>query len=428
MRRCRRGSRTDGQHQAAAAATLAIAAVASLVLGSTVWPKETGGATHLWLGLAVQLGASAMLLGARKAPVTVALAITAVAAAIVVPGTALPGWAFLTRQSSDVWLPLSMAALATISSLLVTGRRRQLVWGLIAIVTALAAFADGHKWHASLGGVSIAVLNTAAPALIGLYIVARRQLLSALVDRAERAEREQHMLAERARAEERARIAAEMHDLVAHRVTMMVLQAGALRVTTDDDATRRTAEELRTTGCQALEELRDLLAVLHTEPSEAFPAAAIPVPGEQIAGDLAILVGESESVGTPVEVVTAGPNRSVAPVVARTVHHIVQEALSNIRKHAPGSPASVRIGYEPDGLRVSVRNRRPTSRPDPQLVACGSGSGLVGLRQRVEVMGGTFDAGPTADGGFWVEASLPASVTSQSMDKEPYRRRGRSGR
>jgi signal transduction histidine kinase len=105
------------------------------------------------------------------------------------------------------------------------------------------------------------------PALLGLYLAARRRLVRELTDRAERAEREQYWLAERARAEERARLAVEMHDVVAHRATLMVLQAGALRMTAPDEATRTAAEALRATGCQALEELRDLLAVLRAPPS-----------------------------------------------------------------------------------------------------------------------------------------------------------------
>ncbi len=110
------------------------------------------------------------------------------------------------------------------------------------------------------------MLRTALGPLLALYFTARQGMVRALRERAERAERERHLLAEQARAEERARLAGEMHDVVTHRVSLMVLQAGALGVTATDEATRRAAEELRAAGCQALDELRDLVGILRTEP------------------------------------------------------------------------------------------------------------------------------------------------------------------
>src|SRR5450755_2827770 len=135
----------------------------------------------------------------------------------------------------------------------------------------------------------IGVLRTAAGPLLALYFSARHEMLQALRERAERAEQERYLLAEQARADERARLAAEMHDVVTHRVSLMVLQAGALGITATDQATRQAAEQMRTAGCQALEELRDLVGILRTEPN-----------GDQtpsISG-LPALVAESASVGT----------------------------------------------------------------------------------------------------------------------------------
>src|SRR5690606_26893097 len=148
---------------------------------------------------------------------------------------------------------------------------------------------------------------------------------------------------ERARAEERARLASEMHDVVTHRVSLMVLQAGALGVTARDEETRVAAEELRSAGCQALDELRDLVGVLQATPGEAEDSGAVGAGGSVATLDLSHLVAESESVGASVELVEEGDAARMSPVVARTAYRIVQEALTNVRKHAPGADARVRV-------------------------------------------------------------------------------------
>ncbi|MEV4008657.1 histidine kinase [Actinomadura sp. NPDC049753] len=250
------------------------------------------------------------------------------------------------------------------------------------------------------GIVFRSVVVVVGGALLGLYAAARRRVLQGLTERAERAERERHLLAERARAEERARLAAEMHDVVAHRVTLMVLQAGALRVRAPDEPTRAAAEELRGTGCQALEELRDVIGLLRRDPGEA-PSA--PLPG------LTALVAESAAVGVPVELAEHGDPPSASPAARRIAYRIVQEALTNARKHAPGAAVHVDVRYRTDGVALTVRNAAPSREPDAELAASGSGTGLAGLRERVELIGGTFEAGPHR-GGFRVEASLPAYV------------------
>ncbi|TMR06374.1 two-component sensor histidine kinase [Actinomadura soli] len=247
------------------------------------------------------------------------------------------------------------------------------------------------------------VFAVAVAALIGMYAAARRRAVQALTERAERAERERHLLAERARAEERARLAAEMHDVVAHRVTLMVLQAGALRVRAPDEPTREAAEELRGTGCLALEELRDVIGLLRRDQPAAPPADSGPLP------DLSVLVAESAAVGVPVELAEHGDPPPASPAVGRTAYRVVQEALTNARKHAPGAAVHVDVRYRTDGVTLTVRNAAASREPDADLAASGSGMGLAGLRERVELIGGTFTAGPHLDG-FSVEASLPAYV------------------
>ena len=277
-------------------------------------------------------------------------------------------------------------------------------------------------WQPSLTIITIGLLRMAVGPLLALYFDARRRLVQALTERAERAERERLLLAEQARAEERARLAGEMHDVVTHRVSLMVLQAGALRMTATDEATRQAAEELRAAGCQALDELRDLVGILRTAPEEdEMP------PAQGFAG----LVTESAAVGTPAELTEDGDPALASPVVARTAYRVVREALTNVRKHAPGARVTVRVSYTGSQVTVTVRNTPPSGEGSGALagagagagaglgVALGAGSGLAGtgsgiglssLRQRIELVHGTLRAGPSADGGFCVEATLPAYV------------------
>ncbi|GHF62256.1 signal transduction histidine kinase [Amycolatopsis bartoniae] len=273
----------------------------------------------------------------------------------------------------------------------------------LAVVAVLAVVA-GQWWRPSWLVTPVGLLSTAGPALATLYFDARRQLLRSLRERAERAERERHLLAEQARAEERRRLAAEMHDVVTHRLSLIVLQAGALRLTSGEQSVRAAAEDIRESGAHALRELRDLVGVLRSDGQVTRQDRPVSVP------DVATLVAESESVGVPVELITEGDPAGIAPTVARTVFRVVQEALTNVRKHAPGARAKVELRYTATGVEVRVTNTAATAAPDPALT--GGGSGLDGLGQRVELVGGTLHSGPTGEGGFAVSAILPAYVTT----------------
>jgi signal transduction histidine kinase len=172
-------------------------------------------------------------------------------------------------------------------------------------------------------------------------------------------------------------------------------------MTAPDEATRQAAEELRAAGCQALDELRDLVGVLRTAPEDDQAPSA---------EGLAALVAESTAVGTPAELVQEGDPSCASPVVGRTAYRLVREALTNVRKHAAGARVTVRVSYDEAQVRVSVRNTRPPGQPGGALAATGSGLGLASLRQRIELVRGTMRSGPEADGGFCVEATLPAYV------------------
>lgn len=316
--------------------------------------------------------------------------------------------------------PLSLATVPTITPVLLCVLVRVLDRRPLLILTGILIVLATRAWHPSWAVVPFGLVSTALPSLGSLYLQARRDLLRSLRDRAERAEREQHLLAEQARAEERRRLAGEMHDVVTHRLSLMVLHAGALTVTSKEPSVRDAAEGIRSEGTRALDELRDLVGVLRgtEQDTSTAPAPVVEVP------EPALLAAESESVGIPVRLRVDGDASGLSPTVARTAYRVVQEALTNVRKHAPGSEVDLELRYRPDGLDIEVRNSPPCGVPDPVLAGSGSGAGLSGLRQRVELIGGSLRAGPVISGGFEVSAILPAYVpTAESAQHDRGRRR-----
>ncbi|MGY0007115.1 sensor histidine kinase [Micromonospora sp. I033] len=276
--------------------------------------------------------------------------------------------------------------------------------GLVALLGVLIGVAVGgeRRLTTATGANAMALFAwlVVFPLVAGLWIQARRDTLAALRDRAERLEREQESRADRVRAEERTRIAREMHDVVAHRVSLMVVHAGALEVTAADPATVEAAALIRATGRAALTDLRDVLGVLRQRATDG----ALPPPTGLDAVDE--LVRESRAAGLRVDRQDEGRPRPVPGTVARTVHRVAQEGLTNVRKHAPDAKVTVRLRHLPDGIEVAVRNG-PSTRPGPTLP--GAGLGLVGLRERVELAGGRLSAGPTSDGGFLLRALVPVA-------------------
>jgi len=369
------------------------------LVGWSWWPADPDGLA--WVLLATQGLTDLSLVARRRAPI----AVVGIFAAFTLAVTLLisPLHALQPANPGNIWAPLGVVV-ASYAPVYLAGNRRRVIAAFAAI--AVLAIITARPWQPSATAIIVGPLRIMLGPLVAIYVVTRRRLVRALTERAERAEREQQLLAEQARAEERARLASEMHDVVTHRVSLMVLQAGALRVTAPDEPTRKAAEELRAAGCRALDELRDLVGVLRTTsdgdqaPQEAHPSTA----------ELATLAAESTAVGLPTELVEDGDPQLASPVVGRTVYRIVQEALTNARKHAPGARVSVQVRYDPANLRVTIRNTPPTQPTDAGLVATGSGMGLVALRKRIELVGGTLRADPDPDGGFLVEATLPSYV------------------
>lgn len=361
------------------------------LVGASWWPSHPG--KLAWAMLVLQALADASLVARRRAPMLVIAVMTAFTLALSL--LISPAGSLTPANAGNLWAPYG-TVLAAYGPFYYRKDRRA-AFAAVGTMTLIVA----RVWDPSVSVIMVAVLRTAAGPLLALYYSAREEALRALRDRAERAERERDLLAEQARSEERARLAGEMHDVVTHRVSLMVLQAGALGITAADKATRQAAEELRAAGVQALDELRDLVGILRTAPEDDHAPS--------ISG-LAELVAESTAVGTPAELVQEGDPALASPVVARTAYRIVREALTNVRKHAPGARVDVRVSYDESQVRLSVRNTAVAVAPANGLAATGSGLGLESLRQRIELMHGTLYAGGTPDGGFCVQATMPSYV------------------
>jgi signal transduction histidine kinase len=256
--------------------------------------------------------------------------------------------------------------------------------------------------------VMLPALATAAAATAwGMFVRARRQLLSTLRDRAQRAEADQLVRAEGARLAERTRIAREMHDVLAHRISLVALHAGALEVARDlpSAQVRESAALLRFTAHQALDELRDVIGVLREKSGEEGPST---VPQPTLA-DIPRLVEETRRSGATIDFEMHVDGAVSAPgPLGRDAYRIVQEALTNISKHARGTLAQVRVAGAPNhGLHVCVRNPPAMGTHDRRLAPPGSGTGLLGLQERVTLANGVLVHGPDASGDFVVEADLP---------------------
>jgi signal transduction histidine kinase len=362
------------------------------VLGS-----RTTGPAGPWAGLVFRLVLDAAVLAILRAPILVTCLTIAGAVALQLSEAVSPGLLVATPVFSGDALTLSVTPVVV--NVVVQVHNRRSTWLLVAVLTVLAT----RPWDPSWLTVSVGLLLTAFPALLGRYLVARKNLMAGLRERAERTDREQRLLAEQARAEERARLAAEMHDIVTHRVSLMVLQAGAIEVTAADPGTRRAAAGLRDAGMQALDELRELVGVFGGERTGESPSVGPPAPR----ADVRELVDASSAAGVDVRLVCDGDADAVPSAVLRTAHRVVQEALTNVHKYAPGGRVCVDVRYGSAAVTVAVTNTAATA--DPALGPTGSGSGLRGLRERVVIIGGTLRAGPRPDGGFAVHAELPVA-------------------
>lgn len=334
---------------------------------------------------------------ARRRPL-VALVVTATASLVSIVG----GW--------DVNLAQVAVAVALFAFGLARPRRHlvtaavvtSLVLGAAAVVAGLL---QGH-WGGRQNVVLVLWLATAA----AIAVSSRRAAMVALEDRARRAEETREQTALRRVAEDRLRIARELHDVIAHHVAAISVQAGVAEhmVDRDPEAAREAMHHVRTSARSVLSELQSVLGVLRQDES-ALPTA--PAPG--LSG-LPDLISSARSMGTWVELDLPATTPPLDLAADSAAFRLVQEALTNVRKHAAGATATVRVSASAASVVVTVTNGRPSGAaagsgavPGPEDVPSGSGLGLLGMRERVLAVGGSLASGPTADGGFRVEAVLP---------------------
>jgi signal transduction histidine kinase len=317
-------------------------------------------------------------------------------------------WPFLTfalmlpaLYAADV-LVAPLAALYTVAA---TSRSRAAVLGC-AVVVAIGRFLpwppdlhDTAQEFRHLTPLIFATLYAAAPVALGTLVSTRQELSRRLQQLTAGRERLQQLVSETVIAQERARLAREMHDVVSHKVSLIAVQAGALRVTAHDPGVRDSADTIRTLSVQTLEELRQMVGVLRADGGHEPQLA--PQPGLP---DVHRLIRDS-GLDATTALEDVGDRRWPASV-ERAVYRTVQEALTNVSKHAPGAPVTVRISPSDEGLQVAVRNG-PSATPPPTSDLPGGRHGLLGLRERAELLGGVVSAAPTDEGGFLVEASFP---------------------
>ncbi|KDN23407.1 sensor histidine kinase [Amycolatopsis rifamycinica] len=351
---------------------------------------------ELACGLAVVAGSVAT---ARRYP-AVSLGI-ALAGALAVP--------FPYGDHVPVWVVFVLVAMSYQAGLRMPRARPGILTGtacaVLGLPIALVFGQDGLGDWAAM--VAILVFAGLSPWLLGRYVRVRGELARSGWRRAEEMESRQRLVAEQARLRERARIASDMHDSLGHELSLIAVRAAALEVAGGlDDAQRDAAAQLRTSAATATERLREIIGVLRED--------AAPV--EPVQGDLGELISRARASGLLIE--STVDCESAPPMVARAAYRVVQEALTNVAKHAPGAAVTIRVLSTGTQTDVSVVNAPPPAGPLPG--AASGHVGLIGLRERVRLAGGTLRAGPDA-GGFAVTATLPhgaAPVERQETDDD----------
>jgi signal transduction histidine kinase len=304
--------------------------------------------------------------------------------AVASAASALQGLTTTPTQSVTYFVAFLLAAYSVAAH---SSSRRAAAGAGLLLVAIAAAATDLADW-------AFALFTLGGAWGLG-YAMRRRATAVQILDRRARVlERERDEVA----AAERARIARELHDVVSHRVTTMVVQAQAaeLAVDTDPAAVRTALRSIDEGGRAALGELRSLLGLLRSETASAERA-----PQPRLDGLLS-LIDEARAAGVPAEFRVEGPPVAISSGLEMTLYRIVQEALTNVVRHARSAPTEVVLRYGPDNVELSVRD----GGPGPSAGNSG-GHGLIGMRERVAVYGGSLDAGPGSEGGFALRARLP---------------------
>jgi signal transduction histidine kinase len=303
---------------------------------------------------------------------------------------------------------LSVSAAALIALLTVAIHRSAMAAAVLAVgnVLAFVVFLVLHPGPMTLSWllVSLQVAVVVGVAGWGMLVRSRRQLIASLRERATAAEVEARLRAEHSQHEAREALARDMHDVLGHRLSLLSVHAGALTYYRGASAEEiaRAAEVVRENAHRALQDLREVIGVLRA------PEGDHPLPDVD---DVTELIDETRRSGTTVDLqdlpgVTTG-GHTVPATVGRTLYRLVQEGLTNARKHAPGAPVLVRITGEPgDHLAVEIVNNRPPLPPAVVTPAIGAGAGLRGLAERAALVGGRLEHGPTRSGGWRLSMRL----------------------
>jgi signal transduction histidine kinase len=307
----------------------------------------------------------------------------------------------------------SLGALIALFTVAERYQRRESIWAVVLSLVVLGALiVDRAGFPAGLGGLVQTSVAVVVSWVLGTWSRERRAYVDIVEERAAAAELRRAEEARQAVAEERERIARELHDVVTHHVSVMVIQAGAAEMALDRQpaAAREALKAIGTTGRQALSDMRTMLGILgrgsmaaDSGPGEVQP----PMPGLDRLGEL---IESVRAAGMPVELTVVGDRPTMHPGVELSAYRIVQEALTNSLKHARGARSRVTVRYEGDAVELTIDDEG--GRGPRDLTQRGNGRGLIGMRERATVFGGRFSAGPTA-AGFRVEARLPVSAPGE---------------
>ncbi|WP_367434086.1 sensor histidine kinase [Streptomyces celluloflavus] len=281
--------------------------------------------------------------------------------------------------------------------------------GLPVVISTVGTLVLGHGgWPAGFAlGAVVGGVGVLIPGLVGSSVGQQERLLLALHDRAAAAEEARRIADSASRVEERSRIAAEMHDLVGHRLSLISLHTGGLELTLAARAPELTedAAQIRLATRDAMRELREVLGVLGPLGRDTGTEALTDATGTRT--DIDALAEESRAAGIPVDFTWHGADLdTLEPRVRRAVHRVVRESLTNVHRYATGAAVELAVTRTDDRVGVRIRNGAPPTPPEA-TTGLGTGRGLTGLRERVRLLGGELHTGPTPSGGFLVEAVLP---------------------
>ena len=347
----------------------------------------------------LHLMAPGSLLVRRRTPLAATLVTLASQAAVIQ----------LMQQTLSTWFLGILVSIAVIGSLPLSVA----VTGLVAMFGVCIEGSYLDRFGGGTGDLVFSFAIMAGAWTLGLLVGRRSASARALAARSTELERQRDRAAEEAVAAERARVTRELHDVVAHGLTVLVVQTVAAvdaiehgAAATDVLARLRASEEV---ARESLSELRVLLGILG-EGQDGRPLAAV----SGLSG-IRELVAQFRATGLPVELVVTGEERALGPGLAITIHRVVQESMTNVLKHSDGARSTVTVSFSPESVELGVVNGQGRA---GRLATAGAGRGLLGLAERAHLYGGWLRFGDTADGGFEVRCHLPDPVASSPTGSE----------